>query len=144
MRRRSRAPRYGAGPRGSSRAGVARATATRAAADPRDTVEILRGAGAAVVVAHPVQMKLDDETLLETLRRLRDWGAVGLEVYSSYHTPEQCRTYRRMARTLDMVITGGSDYHGTGKPGISLGSLGVPGLRLQYDEVVVPLLARVG
>jgi len=73
------------------------------------------------VLAHPgayfQQVKKED------LELLKENGLEGLEVYTSYHDPEQTNFYKEIAEKLDLVITAGSDFHGRIKPHIPFGSL---------------------
>ena len=58
----------------------------------------------------------------------------GLEVFYSDHTREQKALYLKLAQELDLLISGGSDYHGHNKPEITLGSMPCQD-RLTYDLV---------
>lgn len=57
-------------------------------------------------------------------------GLAGVEVHYSTHRPEQTAAYLDVARRLDLLVTGGSDFHGVTKPdievGIGKGQLKVP------------------
>ncbi len=72
---------------------------------------------------------------------LKEKGLGGLEVFYPEHSPERCRTYRRLAEELDLVATGGSDFHGAVSPGVEIGrgfgNLHVP------DSVVAALESRL-
>jgi predicted metal-dependent phosphoesterase TrpH len=57
----------------------------------------------------------------EDLVQLKERGLAGLEVFTSYHKPEQTRFYAEAARELDLVPTAGSDFHGRIKPHVSFG-----------------------
>jgi hypothetical protein len=60
-------------------------------------------------------------------------GLGGIEVYHSEHSPEQCASYLALARELDLIPTGGSDFHGANKPEVRLGT-GIAGnLSLSYE-----------
>jgi predicted metal-dependent phosphoesterase TrpH len=59
----------------------------------------------------------------EDLEVLKARGLQGLEVYTSYHDPEQTRFYLQLARELDLIPTVGSDFHGSLKPHIPFGFL---------------------
>jgi hypothetical protein len=76
------------------------------------------------------------------LRELKAQGLTWIEAVYSEHTPEQTVTLLRLAKKLDLLPTGGSDYHGLVKPGIALGrgfgALHVP------DTFLPPLLAALG
>jgi len=54
---------------------------------------------------------------------LKAGGLQGLEVYTSYHAEDQTREYLSLAREFDLVVTAGSDFHGSIKPHIPFGSL---------------------
>jgi hypothetical protein len=56
------------------------------------------------------------------LRRLKEEGLLGLEIYHSEHNAELQNTYRAIAEQLDLLPTGGSDFHGAVKPDTDLGT----------------------
>jgi len=83
----------------------------------------VRAAGGLPVVAHPVRLGVfDHQHETKLIGDLRDAGMAGIEVYHSDHDREDVERYARMARELDLAVTGGSDFHGAAKPGISLGT----------------------
>jgi hypothetical protein len=55
-------------------------------------------------------------------------------VYNSCQNRRENELYRRIAERLNLVVTGGSDFHGTNKPGVDLGYLG-EGVELDYGTV---------
>lgn len=81
----------------------------------------MAAAGGVSVIAHPWgrygATSLDSETLA-ALTRL---GLTGIEVDHQDHSPQARAELRELARSLDLVVTGSSDYHGTGKKGHDLG-----------------------
>jgi 3',5'-nucleoside bisphosphate phosphatase len=60
--------------------------------------------------------------LASLLERLTDLGLEGLEVFHSEHSPADTAVYSQFARRLDLIPTGGSDFHGENKPRIRLGT----------------------
>ena len=48
-------------------------------------------------------------------------GLMGIEVYHSSHSKEEMDKYLKLANELNLIISGGSDYHGKSKKDISLG-----------------------
>jgi predicted metal-dependent phosphoesterase TrpH len=78
--------------------------------------------GGLPVVAHPVRLSLSRESEREELTRLKAAGLKGLEIYHSDHPPELQAHYRQLAEELDLLPTGGSDFHGMIKPSIQLGT----------------------
>jgi hypothetical protein len=61
-----------------------------------------------------------------------------VEVYWSGHSAEQIRRYELMAQNLNLLVTGGSDFHGANKPGVELGTGRQHNLRL--PDSVLPAL----
>ncbi|GAA1925180.1 PHP domain-containing protein [Nocardioides lentus] len=93
----------------------------RHAADLRTMVGLVADAGGVAVVAHPWG-RVDPARLDgAALAGLRDAGLTGLEVDHQDHTDAQRRELRAIAADLDLVVTGSSDHHGTGKTDHDLG-----------------------
>jgi 3',5'-nucleoside bisphosphate phosphatase len=91
---------------------------------PAQALAMIREAQGIPVLAHPFTLGLGSAYALKNLIiELQGLGLAGLEVYYSEHTPEQEALYLKLARELDLLITGGSDYHGLNKPEITLGSM---------------------
>lgn len=85
------------------------------------TVRMIRSGGGIPVVAHPIRLALDRQTERRVFERLRAAGLAGLEIYHSEHPPQAQAHYRQLAEELDLIPTGGSDFHGAVKPGTELG-----------------------
>ncbi|WP_291318409.1 PHP domain-containing protein [Desulfonatronospira sp.] len=98
---------------------------------PEKAISVLKDEGALVVLAHPFSLQLDADALRRELVRLKDLGLDGVEVFYSEHTIEQTEIYASLCRELDLLPTGGSDFHGSVKPEIGLGS-GRGNLNLSY------------
>lgn len=103
----------------------------------RDAIELIRSAGGVPVLAHPNQTQLEGPQLEILVRELKDLGLVGLETHYTGYTKKQTRRFRRLARAYNLLESGGSDFHGTIKPGISLG-IGAGTLHVP-DEFLPPL-----
>jgi len=92
-----------------------------------EIIAAIHAASGAAVLAHPVQLQCPDLDAMDALvRRLMDAGLDGIEAYHSDHSDEQTRQYIELARRHGLLITGGSDYHGPGKPHVALGRPAVP------------------
>jgi predicted metal-dependent phosphoesterase TrpH len=87
-----------------------------------EAIEIVRAGGGIPVVAHPVRLALTPPIERQVLQHLKDAGLLGLEVYHSEHSPNLQAHYLRLADELKLLPTGGSDFHGTVKPGVKLGT----------------------
>ena len=98
---------------------------------PSDAMQWIREANGLPVLAHPTWVKPTDGTLTDLVRQLKADGLDGVEVHYSTHTPRQTREYLALAKQLDLLVTGGSDFHGLTKPdidvGVGKGALHVPG-----------------
>lgn len=88
---------------------------------PLDVLDVVRAAGGVSVLAHPGVTQID-----ALITSLVGAGLTGIEAYHAEHTPEQRAHYAWLARSLGLIATGGSDYHGTGAPAVELGGVDVP------------------
>jgi predicted metal-dependent phosphoesterase TrpH len=80
-------------------------------------------AGGLPVIAHPIRLGYRDAAEEEKfIGELRDAGLRGIEVFHSDHRPADMERYAGLARKFNLAVTGGSDFHGTVKPQISLGT----------------------
>lgn len=87
-----------------------------------EVIGIVARAGGVPVVAHPVRLSIPREREPEVFSRLKRAGLMGLEIYHSEHAPAVQAHYRQLAEELDLLPTGGSDFHGTVKPDVALGT----------------------
>ncbi len=102
----------------------------KARLSPEESVALIRAAGGVAVLAHPLQLQAeDDDTLDAILGGLADAGLQGLECHYRNHTPEDTRRFLALAKGFGLLVTGGSDFHGTNRPGIRLG-IGEGGLNV--------------
>jgi 3',5'-nucleoside bisphosphate phosphatase len=87
-----------------------------------EVIKFAREGGGLPVVAHPIRIGMQRATERDVLKRFKQSGLVGLEVYHSEHPPSLQAYYRQLADELQLLPTGGSDFHGAVKPDIDLGS----------------------
>ncbi|WOD39355.1 PHP domain-containing protein [Nodosilinea sp. E11] len=73
-------------------------------------IQLLRDCGAVPVWAHPHLFK--GSTVTALLPQLVDAGLMGVEVYHPHHSPSDVRRLEDYCRSHNLVMTGGSDYHG--------------------------------
>ena len=91
------------------------ADAPKHAVDPVRAVELLRGAGGVVVLAHPALFGARDggEEIPEaTLRDMVDAGLAGVEARHPAHTAAAVDRWSALAVRHGLVVTAGSDHHG--------------------------------
>jgi len=87
-----------------------------------EAVERIGLSGGISALPHPGRVTRDNSRLGELLRGMREIGLSAIEVFHSEHSPVDVALYGSLAAELDLLITGGSDFHGATKPGIELGT----------------------
>ena len=90
--------------------------------EPADAIDWIRAAGGVAVLAHPTWAKVSGEGLNALLTTLKGEGLGGIEVHYSTHTKRQTTEYLDLAKRLNLLVTGGSDFHGVTKPDIEVGT----------------------
>ncbi|NYD53006.1 PHP domain-containing protein [Microbacterium pseudoresistens] len=104
------------------------------APDPRDAVRLVVAAGGVAVIAHPLTSgRASGSERLFT--DLVEAGLGGVEIEHRENTAAGKRRLRSFAAEHDLIITGSSDYHGTGKPNL-------PGENTTDDEMVQRIIDR--
>lgn len=89
---------------------------------PKMAVSLILQAGGIPVLAHPILYHMSDTRLETLVAHLKEAGLVGIEaIYSTYNTGDE-RQIRRLAAKYHLLISGGSDFHGSNKPGLDLGT----------------------
>jgi hypothetical protein len=99
--------------------GLAYAAAARFPAT--ETIKRIKHAGGLAVLAHPTTLDRSLNRITETVKYLQKHGLDGIEAIYPGHTKKICKNLINLAEMLDLVITGGSDFHGATKQGISIG-----------------------
>lgn len=104
---------------------------------PFQAVELISKCHGVSSIAHPgLIINIDKPSLI---KKLKEWGLSGIEVFHTKHTQEDCRYFLSMAKSLDLVPTGGTDCHGKTVDGVpALGDVTVP-----YENVL-RLKDRIG
>ena len=88
------------------------------APDPALAVELIRRAGGVPVFAHPVASARGRVVDESTFHDMIDAGLLGVEVDHRDNPPEGRAWLRRLAAEHSLLVTGSSDYHGSGKPNV--------------------------
>jgi hypothetical protein len=98
---------------------------------PEEAIALARESGGVPVLAHPHTLGITTATeMADLLTRMKRAGLVGLEaLYGAYRRHER-DGYADLARRFGLIPSGGSDYHGSYKPGLMLGA--------GYGDLVVP------
>jgi predicted metal-dependent phosphoesterase TrpH len=85
------------------------------------TIRLVADAGGVSVIAHVWGRSTAERPGEAELADLKELGLTGIEVDHQDHDPARRDRLRAIARNLDLVVTGSSDYHGTGKTMHDLG-----------------------
>ncbi|MFO7936802.1 MAG: PHP domain-containing protein [Kiritimatiellia bacterium] len=110
---------------------------------PEEAARMITDAGGLIFCAHPFTWINDEKELERELRAFKDLGLAGVEVWHSDHTDEQIVALLRIAKKLDLMVSGGSDYHGETKPLISMGTgRGTLAVDDVYAERIIDALGR--
>jgi predicted metal-dependent phosphoesterase TrpH len=87
-----------------------------------EAIGTINDAGGLAVLAHPYLNGLTDPTTFETfLLTLKSMGLKGIEAIYPGHSESTTAAYCRLARKHNLLVTGGTDFHGEVTPGIRMG-----------------------
>lgn len=89
---------------------------------PVQAVKLILEAGGIPVLAHPILYHMSDARLDALTAGLKSAGLIGIEAVYSTYKPHEERQIRALAQKYDLLISGGSDFHGANKPGLDLGT----------------------
>ena len=114
----------------------------RAVPEAAEIITWITDAGGLPILAHPYWDGLNADEIVASCRTLVDRGLRGLEVFYGGFSARQISLNLHLARQFSLLITGGSDFHGTFRPDLSIGtgrgSLHVP------SKVIDPLRQAAG
>lgn len=99
---------------------------------PVQAVNLIYRTGGIPILAHPMLYHLDADDMDALLSSLKKAGLMGIEALYSTHSALDEQLVRRLAKTHDLLISGGSDFHGSNKPDIDLGT-GRGNLQIPYN-----------
>ncbi len=93
----------------------------------RTAIQAIRHAGGISIWAHPLggegEKRLTKEEFARQLDELISYGIQGLECYYSRYSQDEIAFLTEQAAAHNLLISGGSDYHGSNKKNITLGKL---------------------
>jgi predicted metal-dependent phosphoesterase TrpH len=99
---------------------------------PLDAINLIKEAGGIPILAHPLLYKLDLQGVEDLISHVKSLGIEGIETIYSSNTGFDEGIVRRFVNKYDLLMTGGSDFHGANKPLIKLGS-GRGNLMVPYE-----------
>ncbi len=103
-------------------------------------VRAILASGGIPVWAHPLggegEKEISPEQFSKMLDELTGYGLMGLECWYSKYPPELCERLAGIAKKRGLLISGGSDYHGTNKA-IPLGVLNARGCEVCLEQITI-------
>ena len=102
---------------------------------PSEGIERIIEAGGVPVLAHPVLLQFSMKELDNLLVQLASYGLKGIEAYYVENTNTFTSKIIELAEKHNLLITGGSDFHGTYKPDIKIGT-GYGNLKIPYEILI--------
>ncbi len=100
--------------------------------EPSEAIELIRKSGGISILAHPLHYGLEERELDDLVRRLASYGLGGIEALYSNHSTDDEIYAKKLAKKYGLLISGGSDFHGSNKPSIEMGT-GRGSLRVPYS-----------
>lgn len=98
----------------------------------KEVIDLIKGAGGIPILAHPLLYGFKQDELNECVASLKRIGLVGIEaLYSKNKGLDESKVIK-IAKENDLLISGGSDFHGANKPKLNLGN-GYGNLSIPYE-----------
>lgn len=97
-----------------------------------EIIEYINSIKAVSVFAHPFLNLKTEEKVREFLIKAKEKHLDGMEIFYSKFTDEQTQTALKLATEFQLIVSGGSDFHGENKPEINMGT-GKGNLDIPYD-----------
>ena len=102
-----------------------------------EVLDAIHSAGGIAVLAHPLQYRYPSEKLRSMIEFFCSYGLDAMETKYSAYDREEEMYLRSLALRYGLKRSGGSDYHGSIKPGLSLGTGYGNGWHVEADDVTV-------
>ena len=89
-----------------------------------DAVSWIKSAGGVAVIAHPGRYsRLNAMQMDELYKHFKDIGGLAIEVITGSHSPDQYKTFAKIAQQYGFLASRGSDFHDPSESHIDLGNL---------------------
>ncbi len=107
---------------------------TPATAPLEQAIRIIHSAGGYAVLAHPISLERTYGVNIDDVFYLFKNAEIdGIEIFNSKHTLSDIKRYLKLAKRENILISGGSDFHGKiMKPNIKLGGLSKDGTEKEH------------
>ncbi len=92
-------------------------------ANLNDAVTWIRQAGGLAIIAHPGRYNYSSLQLTQLYEQFKDMGGQGIEVVTGSHSPDEYKTFAKVALQYGFLASRGSDFHDPQESHIDLGKL---------------------
>lgn len=106
----------------------------KSSGSPEEVIKIVSKYGGITSLAHPLEYSYSMPKLEKLIGELASLGLNGVESFYTTHSDTQVKQFKTIAEKYNLFYTGGSDFHGTRKPGVDLGN-GFGDMAIPYDIV---------
>jgi len=90
---------------------------------PEESIRIIKDAGGIAIMAHASTVSTDYYELYAEVKRLKEIGLDGIECYYNDYSEEFSKMCIKICDELDLLKSGGSDFHGENKVGVEIGKV---------------------
>lgn len=97
---------------------------------PSECISLIHDAGGIASLAHPTLYGMNHTETKNMIKELSKLGLDAIEAYYSTYTEAETTSFEQLCKNLDLIPTGGSDFHGEIKPNLKIG--------IGYGNTVVP------
>lgn len=110
----------------------------------KEVIQTIKNARGLVVLAHPKEIEKEYHIdIKDIIEDLVIEGVDGIEVYHSIHSLEDTKRYLELAKEYELLVSGGSDYHGPfTKPNVELGDTSIGRIRIKELSLIDELRRR--
>lgn len=93
----------------------------KSSSSPKEVISIVSKYGGIVSLAHPQEYGLSMNSLDKLVSELASYGLSGVEGYYTTHSENYINDIKNIISKYNLIITGGTDFHGQRKPSVDLG-----------------------
>jgi hypothetical protein len=98
--------------------------------------QIIKEADGISILAHPKKIEEEyKEDIENIIKNFIEKGIDGIEVYNSVHTLKDVKRYLQIAKKYNLLITGGSDFHGKSHPERVLGTTTQEKIKIKSSNI---------
>ena len=108
--------------------------------DGEEAINVIKASGGIPVWAHPLggegEAHITEDEFLPQLKTMIECGIQGLECFYSRYTMKECEFLVKCAKDNNLLISGGSDWHGTNKT-VPIGRLNSEDIEIDSNQISI-------